>query len=75
MALHAPNFVGLTRSTFSDMATLQKCSIQGRPVAGHYVYNIIGDQLSCRTDEGSRWDPIEAYRAASAAARHNEVPR
>jgi hypothetical protein len=64
MALHAPRFVGNSRSTFSNMAAFEKFCLTGRGVDEHYLYNTDTDRLALRTDNGTREDP---GRAASVA--------
>ena len=65
IALAAPRFVGLTRSTFSNLVTLEKAARTGRPVTDHHVYNKPGPLLAQRTDNGCHWDPLAATAAAA----------
>ena len=61
MALQAQYFVGLTRSTFSNMATFQRYANTRENVRSHYIYNGVGPFLKLRIDNG-------AYASAEAAA-------
>lgn len=63
-ASFADRFVGLTRSTFSSLATLEKFSRERQNVQGHYIYNLKGSRLFERTDNGCTWDPKDAIRWA-----------
>ncbi len=62
MAVGADRFVGLTRSTFSNLATFERYCRTGAPVRRHYVYNIPGPKVLERHDNG-------AYAFADAAVR------
>ena len=62
MALSADRFVGLTRSTFSNLATFERYCMTGAPVRRHYIYNIPGPKVLERHDNG-------AYAFADAAVR------
>ena len=53
LCLAAESFVGLTRSTFSNMVALEKYSRTQVPVERHYVYNMLGSRLALRTDNGA----------------------
>lgn len=64
MALRAPKFVGITRSTFSNMVTFEKYCLTGRAVTEHYIYNTDGDGLALRTDSGVYDDPRRATGVA-----------
>jgi len=62
MALRAPVFVGISRSTFSNNATFEKYCLSGSDVSTHYIYNTTEDRLWLRTDNGVVPDPVEASR-------------
>ena len=62
MALHAHRFVGLTRSSFSNLATFERYCMTERAVRGHYVYNVPGPLVLERHDSG-------AYAIARAAVQ------
>jgi len=64
MALRAPRFVGMTRSTFSNLVTFEKYCLIDKPIREHYIYNTNGDTLGRRTDNGVYDD---AARVVSAA--------
>jgi len=53
MSVDAELFVGLSRSTFSNMVALEKYARTRMPVEGHYIYNIVGPQLAPRKDNGA----------------------
>lgn len=56
IATGADRFVGLTRSTFSCLATLEKYARDGKDVRQHYIYNLSGPKVIERTDNGCYWD-------------------
>ncbi|MCJ2043152.1 O-fucosyltransferase family protein [Methylobacterium sp. J-078] len=56
IATGAARFVGLTRSTFSCLATLEKYARDRRDVRQHYIYNLSGSKVVERTDNGCYWD-------------------
>ncbi len=60
MALHAPRFIGLSLSTFSNHVALEKFVRQRVPVRDHFIYNAPGDRLLERTDNGLHVDPWQA---------------
>ena len=60
LATYAERFVGLSRSTFSCLATLEKYCRDGRRVRDHYLYNMHGPRLRERTDNGFYWDARQA---------------
>ncbi len=62
MALHAERFVGLTRSSFSNLAAFERYCMTGAPVRGHYAYNVPGPLVVERRDQG-------AYAVARDAVR------
>jgi hypothetical protein len=66
MALRAPRFVGITRSSFSNMVTFEKYSLTGRPVEEHYIYNTDSDRLALRVDNGACDNPRRAATVATA---------
>ncbi len=53
-------FVGMSRSTFSNMVTFDRFCRTGRHVDNHYVYNLLGGALGRRTDDGRSPSPIVA---------------
>ncbi len=53
MASLAPTFVGLTRSTFSNLVTLELFARTRRQVTNHYIYNLPGPKLARRLDNGT----------------------
>ncbi len=63
LCLAAELFVGLTRSTFSNMVALEKYSRTQAPVERHYIYNMLGPRLALRTDNGA----FEVPELAAAA--------
>lgn len=52
MAVDAPAFVGLTRSTFANLVSLERFARTRRHVDSHYFYNLLGPRLGLRGDEG-----------------------
>jgi hypothetical protein len=52
IAKASPRFVGLTSSTFSNMACLEKFAATRNHVKGHYIYNCLGDVVQERQDNG-----------------------
>ena len=62
MALHASRFVGLTRSSFSNLVTFERYCMTEQAVRGHYVYNVPGPLVLERHDSG-------AYAIARAAVQ------
>ena len=75
MAIAAELFVGLTRSTFSNMVVLEKYARTRAPVERHYIYNVIGPHLALRRDNGAfsvpavaaapnPWDPAHSFHLA-----------
>jgi hypothetical protein len=54
MALAAPAFVGLSRSTFSNMVSFEVFCRTRRQAPNHFVFNVPGDRLSRRYDNGAR---------------------
>lgn len=71
MALAAEGFVGLTRSTFSNMVTLERYARTRAPVERHYVYNMHGPYLALRTDNGAFSVPELAAATDPWAAQYN----
>jgi hypothetical protein len=53
MALSAPVFVGMSRSTFANMACFEAFCRRGRPPEGHFIYNLPGARLGRRYDRGA----------------------
>lgn len=52
MATLAPMFVGLSRSSFSNLVTLDVFSRTRQHVRSHYIYNVRGPELGRRLDNG-----------------------
>lgn len=67
MAGQAPSFVGLSRSTFSNLAAQDLFARTRRHVRNHYLYNIPGPALVPRLDNGMR---VVAVHAAQPATFH-----
>ena len=70
MAVAAESFIGLTRSTFSNMVTFEKYARTRQAVERHYVYNVIGPRLALRRDNGAFSTPelaaaVDPWTAAS----------
>jgi hypothetical protein len=59
IATHATRFVGISRSTFSCLATLEKHCREMEYVKQHYIYNAPLPALGERTDNGCYWDARE----------------
>ena len=59
-ALQAGRFVGLSRSSFSNLVTFERYCLTEAPVRGHYIYNVPGPMVLERHDNG-------AYAIAGAA--------
>ncbi|MDE8348877.1 MAG: hypothetical protein POG74_05250 [Acidocella sp.] len=53
MAVRAPLFVGLSLSTFSNLACFETFCRTGTPATNHYIYNCPGPHLIRRTDFGA----------------------
>ena len=53
MAVAIDTFVGLTRSTFSNMVTLEKYARTRVSSNRHYIYNLKGPKLALRKDVGA----------------------
>ena len=60
MAVRAPIFVGLTRSTFSAMVSFEALCRTREPASRHYIYNLPGDRLGWRSDNGAFQFPLAA---------------
>jgi hypothetical protein len=67
IAMDALCFVGLSRSTFSNMVTLQKHSVMKEDVMAHFIYNKAVPALVRRTDNGCCFDPARATMAHTSA--------
>jgi hypothetical protein len=63
MGMDALCFVGLSRSTFSNMITLQKHSILQQHIMAHFIYNKASPEIARRTDNGCCFDPTRATLA------------
>ncbi|HQU05182.1 MAG TPA: hypothetical protein PLT25_10780, partial [Acidocella sp.] len=59
MAVRGPYFVGLSRSSFSNLANFEAFTRTGNPNVNHYVYNCAGPGLARRYDFGARGDIAE----------------
>lgn len=53
MAVAAESFVGMSRSTFSNMAAFERYARTREPVLRHYIYNLPGPSLARRRDNGA----------------------
>lgn len=53
MCVAAESFVGLSRSSFSNMVALEKYARRRAPVERHYIYNVAGPSLASRHDNGA----------------------
>ena len=71
LATFSERFVGITRSTFSCLATLEKSAREGRSVRNHYIYNLPGRRLIERTDNGIYWDAASAVKWTGTAGANN----
>jgi len=71
MAVAADVFVGLSRSTFSNMAALEKYARTRAPVDRHYLYNLSGPDLCLRRDNGAFQIPALAVAANPWDAAHS----
>jgi hypothetical protein len=59
LSIQAPVFVGLSRSTFSNMVSFESlCRHRVQPTR-HYIYNVPGEHLGRRRDNGARLVPHE----------------
>ena len=52
IARHARRFVGMSRSTFSNMLAVEAFAHTRKPVTGHFIYNHPGDRVMERKDNG-----------------------
>jgi hypothetical protein len=57
LCLRAHNFVGLTRSTFSNLVTFQKFVQRQKRIITDYIYNTDSAWLNQRTDNGGHHNP------------------
>jgi hypothetical protein len=53
MAIAADSFVGMSRSTFSNMVSFEKYARSRSPVRNHYIYNLADPTLALRRDNGA----------------------
>jgi hypothetical protein len=60
MSVRSPNFVGVTRSTFSMMAAFESFSRKGDWLSNQYIYDAPGDVVLQRFDNGSTNSPAKA---------------
>jgi hypothetical protein len=70
MAVAADSFIGLTRSTFSNMVSLEKYARTGIKPDNHYIYNLKGPGLALRKDSGAFSYPELASAADPWDARY-----
>ncbi len=68
MAVGAESFVGLSRSTFSNMVSLEKYARTGAPAEHQYIYNLAGPGVALRTDNGAFSVPKLAVASEEARA-------
>jgi len=59
MAVSAPVFTGLSRSTFSNMVSFEVLCRTRKPAPRHYIYNLPGERLGRRCENGARIVPHE----------------
>jgi hypothetical protein len=59
MSVHAPVFVGFSRSTFSNLVNFEAFCRRGKLPPHHYIYNLPGRLLGRRCDYGTKIDPAE----------------
>jgi hypothetical protein len=57
LAIAGVNYVGISRSTFSNMVTFEKYARTRQLVTSDYIYNTDHDGLGLRTDNGGRIAP------------------
>lgn len=69
IATHAGQFIGISRSTFSCLATLERHCREIRYVQDHYIYNTSAQGLQERTDNGCYWDANEVTMERDAGWR------
>lgn len=55
----ASTFIGLSRSTFSNMSAFERFSKDFTSLSHDYIYNLPQDNLGLRVDKGTRVDPWE----------------
>lgn len=67
IAVSAKTFVGLSRSTFSNMVSLQNYACKKKVVENHYIYNAVGESILKRTDNGCFSNPNRAAEISSAS--------
>ena len=63
MAIAGERFVGLSRSTFSNLVSFEKYARTRSSVTTDYVYNLRGPRLGLRTDNGAFCEPALATAA------------
>lgn len=56
----APIFVGISRSTFSSMVSLENYARLKHNIGNHFIYNTTKNFISLRTDNGCHADAIQA---------------
>ena len=69
VATHADQFIGISRSTFSCLATFEKHCREERYVQHHYIYNTSSEALQERTDSGCYWDAKDVTMQRDAGWR------
>jgi hypothetical protein len=62
LATSGKNYVGISRSTFSNMVTFEKYARTQKLVTTDYIYNNNLSELSLRTDNGGGVNPISATK-------------
>ncbi|GAN60544.1 O-fucosyltransferase family protein [Acetobacter cibinongensis] len=60
IAVHAPFFAGNSRSTFAGFVSFEKFCRTGQMPKHHYIYNIPGQGLGLRHDNGAMMVPEQA---------------
>ncbi|WP_428485576.1 hypothetical protein [Rhodopila sp.] len=66
IAKTAPRFIGMSNSTFSNMACLEKFAKTRKTVTGHFIYNHPGDLVMERKDNGFMVSAYQAVRPSNA---------
>lgn len=59
LAKVARKFVGMSRSTFANLATFERYCMRYSDLGDDFIYNVIGKKLGRRTDLGRKVNPLE----------------